>query len=144
MGSQQLKCHSTTGTNKKNTEGMVDNQSYTLVSHKHNRKHTLGTKKPLSQTNKHRQNVKDTTNAKKKTLNMPETKSKKRKNTQEKCNPTGNNKPCAFMTHDQVYRDKNTRYPPFVVSTGHKDVYRSVPLRRKKPEENTPGCREHQ
>ena len=87
MDSQQLKCHSTTGTNKKNTEGMVDNQSYTLVSHKHNRKHTLGTKKTLSQTNKHRQNVKDTTNAKKKTLNMPETKSKKRKNTQEKMQP---------------------------------------------------------
>ena len=77
MDSQQLKCHSTTGTNKKNTEGMVDNQSYTLVSHKHNRKHTLGTKKPLSQTNKHRQNVKDTTNAKKKDTKYARNKIKK-------------------------------------------------------------------
>ena len=63
---------------------MVQNQRFILVRHKPKHKHTLGTKCVLSRTNRHRQNVTDTTNAKKKTSIMPETKSKKRKKKQEK------------------------------------------------------------
>ena len=62
---------------------------FILVKHKPKHKHTLVTKYVLSRTNKHRQNVKDTTNAKKKTSKMPETKSTKRKKTGKKMTSPG-------------------------------------------------------